>query len=120
MREEAGVLDRTRLEHLRALGGADFVDRMIGIFLRNAPLRIAAARAARQSGDWRSVARSVHSLAGSAANLGAVGLYRLCREVERLVGEGALGAVPSLLEELEDGFGRLCPCLEAARKESAA
>ena len=45
--------------------------------------------------------RNVHSLKGSAANIGAHELYRLCADVEKRTRNGDVAPIPALLGATE-------------------
>ncbi len=117
---EAGFLDPMRLEHLQALGGSGLVARLIDLFLRNAPARIAAARSAQEARDWGGVERAVHALVSSAGNIGAAGLMGLSREIERRAVQGPMEEIPALVRELDGGYERVRIRLEERRKELSA
>ncbi len=72
-----GVLDRQTLDNLRTMaGGPDFVESLIEDFLADAEAIIRELRVAAEKHAVRDFRELVHGLRGSAANIGAVGLYR--------------------------------------------
>ena len=100
----ASVLDAEVVDQLRSLahaGNEDLLVRLQASFARDAPVRLHALRAAIARGDAEGVAFNVHTLEGSAANLGASAMVATCRQIERL-GEAPRGAeVELLLTQLE-------------------
>jgi len=86
------VLDRDRLDVLRALGPADgwgILPAVIEAFLTNAPDQAAALHRAQQRGDPAELAAVLHGLRGAATNLGADGLAERCERMESLLRTGA-------------------------------
>jgi HPt (histidine-containing phosphotransfer) domain-containing protein len=76
-------LDPAALTRLDKLGGPGFAQRIIGIFLTEAPRRAADARRAAEARDGPALAHAVHALISSAGNLGATGLSDYARQLER-------------------------------------
>jgi HPt (histidine-containing phosphotransfer) domain-containing protein len=81
-RAEDRPLDPEALTRLRRIGGDTLVDRMIEIFLENAPARVATVVAAAARGDAGGVEQAAHSLKSRAANIGALRLYALSERAE--------------------------------------
>lgn len=97
------VLDAEVVSQLRALAGAgspDLLERLQAAYARDTPDRLRALRTAVAAGDDDAVAFSVHTLKGSAANLGA---RRVVAALERIEGTRATGgaALEPLLAALE-------------------
>lgn len=76
------VLDETPLARLTRLGGTELVDRMIDLFMENAPERVARVERGAASGDVGAVERAAHSLKSMAANVGAMQLSALADALE--------------------------------------
>lgn len=91
-------LEKTALEKLRKLGGDDFVNELVETFLKDAPERIEAALAAGRREDLEGIERATHSLASSAAMMGAMELHDLGRSIEH---RAADRSAESLLPDLE-------------------
>ena len=103
------VLAPEIVEQLRALaqaGNAGLLDKLQASFARDTPERIQALRAAVAAGDADAIAFNIHTLKGSAANLGAVQVVEACRRIESLAAGADAGAVEPLLVELEQGAAR--------------
>jgi two-component system sensor histidine kinase/response regulator len=93
------VLDPETVGQLRALAGAgnpELLDKLQASFARDTPLRLAALRAAIGADDAEALAFNLHTLKGSAANLGAIEIVAACGELE----DSAAGAAPAALELL--------------------
>ena len=79
------VLDPETVDQLRALAreaNSDLLNRLQASFARDTPPRLVALRAAISSGDADAVAFGLHTLSGSAANLGAIEIVATCRQIE--------------------------------------
>lgn len=112
-------LDDAAVARLRRLGGEKLVREMIALFLDYAPKRIAAARAAEQSGDLHALAQAVHPLKSSAGNVGARAMMELATQIEKLAQDKQPGPIPPMLRQLEDSFTSAKPHLEQLGKEAA-
>ena len=101
----ASVLDAEVVDQLRSLtqaGNPDLLDKLQESFTRDTPVRLAALRSAVGAGDGDAVAFNVHTLKGSAANLGAGHIVATCQRIEQH-GPSTPGAgeLAPLLAELE-------------------
>lgn len=75
------VLDATIIRRLERLGeatGQDLMSQLATLFIADADVRIDELRDALAGHDTDAIVRSSHTLSGSAANLGATELARLC------------------------------------------
>ena len=100
-------IDKSRVAELRRVGnerGQDGFSVLAEIFVKDGPPRLAAVREAVEEGDPAKTAWEAHALKGSAANLGAVELARLCEELERLGENGRLDGAAELQTRLESEF----------------
>jgi len=105
-------LDAAAVAALRALqrpGQPDVVGRVMRAYLGSAPPLLEALRIAVTQGDAAATHQAVHSLRSSSANIGALHLASLCREMESAARTRAL-----------DGAGRMLPAIEAAYEEARA
>lgn len=103
------ALDPAIVEQLQALaqaGNRGLLGKLQASFARDTPERLQALRAALAAGDADAVAFNAHTLKGSAANLGAVQVVRLCQQIESLPATPPAGIVEPLLAELEQGAAR--------------
>ena len=117
--QEEPTNDARALDRLRRFGGGKLLAEMIALFLTVTPERVATARQAHQAGDIPTLERALHSLKGSAAQLGAVRLQRLSERGERLARLGSLGGVPILMQELDEELPRVREWLIKARDEGS-
>jgi two-component system sensor histidine kinase/response regulator len=100
----ASVLDPETVAQLRALvraGNPDLLDRLQASFARDTPGRMGALRLAVADGDGEAVAFNLHTLKGSAANLGAIGVVAAVEQIERAPQAAGAAALEPLLAALE-------------------
>jgi CheY-like chemotaxis protein len=79
------VLDRATVAELKELGGLDepgLFAELVGLFLGDTPARIQQIMKALDENDAATLERAAHALKSSAANLGALKLSSLCKEIE--------------------------------------
>jgi PAS domain S-box-containing protein len=93
-----GVLDDRVVAGLRHLG-ADFLARLVPVFVLAAPDRLTAIRTAFDAGDSETLADAAHALRGSAGNLGGLRVAELCAQIEQDPG-GARSSLDQLEVEL--------------------
>jgi two-component system, sensor histidine kinase len=108
-------IDLAVLAQLRDLQGqaGDLPLKLAGIFKRDTGQRLNELRHAVDCTDAPAAARIAHAIKGSAANLGAHIVVRICSEIETGAEAADLGAVPRLLDELQHEFTRACDALTA-------
>jgi two-component system sensor histidine kinase/response regulator len=98
------VLDAAVVDQLRSLakaGNPELLHKLQESFTRDTPVRLAALRAAVAAGDADAVAFNVHTLKGSAANLGAEQIVTTCQRIERITGAPDARELEPLLADLE-------------------
>jgi len=76
-------------------GDEELFNEIVGLFLKDAPPKMASIKSALAVEDAPTVRRLAHSLKGAAAHLGAGRVKKLACEVERAAKEGDLAAVGS-------------------------
>jgi HPt (histidine-containing phosphotransfer) domain-containing protein len=98
------AVDKATLSSLREqLGGEDPVlDRILGLYLRELPGRMAAIRSAVEQGDAEALRESAHALRGSSVTLGATLAAELSAGLEAGAVAGDLARAPELLQQLEE------------------
>ena len=111
--DAVAVLDPSRLEELLDIdpGDPSMLLRFIDRFGAGARQRLAELRDAQAAGDAQAQGRIAHGLKGTAANLGAVALAEVCRQVEELGTAGRLADDP-LVGRLGDAVNRAVSALE--------
>jgi len=95
------------------------VGEVIQLYLTDAPRLKEAMEAAGLRGDGDGLRKAAHTLKSSSANIGALGLADLCRELERIGRQGKLENIEQVLSELEKEYHRVLAALqkEATRVE---
>ena len=93
-----------RLAWLRNMGGDEFRDDIVGIFLDNVPETIRRATGSEKNGDLAGVVHAARSLKSNAGDIGAVSLYELARRLERAAFQGDAGAVARVVGRLDEYF----------------
>jgi HPt (histidine-containing phosphotransfer) domain-containing protein len=97
-------LDPAALARLERLGGPPFATRMVDLFLRQAPPKVAAIRAALNARDADAVAYWAHGLISGSNNLGATRVWELVRQIEAAALAGRWEPLPTLVDTLEPAF----------------
>ena len=80
------------------------VEQIKELFVEDTPRQLADLRALAQQGDLVRLTRVAHTVKGSAANLGAHGMVRICAELQSLEEHGDIGIAASLVDDLEKQF----------------
>jgi PAS domain S-box-containing protein len=109
-RIEGHAIDRQALSNLRKLqmeGEPDIIQELGSMFLDRTPARIGTMRDAIAMGDAKTLKREAHNLKSSSANLGALRLSDLCKDLELLGRLGDLGGAMDLMDKAEEEFGRV-------------
>ncbi len=112
---EVAGLDQKALDNIRALqvaGAPDMLTQIIRIYLDDAPKLLQAIDQALADGDAHAAQKAAHSLKSSSANLGAMQLSGLCKDVEMSGRENALDRAPRLLEQIEAELAKVVSALE--------
>jgi PAS domain S-box-containing protein len=101
------VIDRKALDAIRALqthDGTDFLGRLIKLYLADSPRLIQKLKQAAAASDLPEMVRGAHTLRSSSANLGAMGLSRLCEELETSARRGVADMATSLAAKVETEY----------------
>ena len=112
---EKSPLDGNALDQIRTLqqkGAPDLVGEVIQLYLTDAPRLKEAMEAAGLRGDGDGLRKAAHTLKSSSANIGALGLADLCRELERIGRQGKLENIEQVLSELEKEYHRVLTALQ--------
>jgi HPt (histidine-containing phosphotransfer) domain-containing protein len=90
-----------QLQALAHGSSSGLLERLQSSFARDTPERLSALRAGVAAGDATAVAFAVHTLKGSAANLGARELVATCVQIENAPAAAAGQGLEPLLAQLE-------------------
>ena len=105
--EMISILDRRVLDDLRGLegsGNADFLRRVIDVYLEDAPKLIQKLKHAVETKDASEIAKAAHTLKSSSANFGARDLSDLCKQLEAFARSDSLHNAGELLAALESAY----------------
>ena len=108
------LLDQQRLDMIRAMnrpGSPPVLDRIIVMYNESSPEVVRALHEAGQRGDGEALREAAHNLKTSSANLGAVELAALCKEMEELGRQGRPEAARALLDRLDDAYQEVLAAL---------
>lgn len=114
------VLDMTVVDELIALcddGDPELLIDLIGMFLDDAPSKIASVLEGLRTCDLARVERAAHSLKGSSGNLGARQLQDACEQLQLLSHRGDLDGVRKAASQLLPVFGEVQHALLQLRRQ---
>ena len=121
---ESVVIDKGVLDNIRSLqrpGAPNVLAKVIGIYLGQSPGLLEALREAVHSGDDpEAMRRAAHSFKSGCANVGAVSLAALCKELEALGRRGEVDGAAALLDRIEQIYPLVCSQLTDESAKSAA
>jgi signal transduction histidine kinase/CheY-like chemotaxis protein/HPt (histidine-containing phosphotransfer) domain-containing protein len=115
-----GPVDWDVLSELLAMTRPEFLQDLLGIFLRDSRRMVADLRAAHEAGDreaWRQVA---HKLRGSCATVGARPMMHLTAVMEDLTDEEARDRGEDLVTRLEEEFAAVREALLSEKRRAGA
>jgi HPt (histidine-containing phosphotransfer) domain-containing protein len=104
------ALDTTILAALQELSestGPDFLSQLIADFVQDTTASLEALQAAVHAGNAETLAQVAHSLKGSSASIGALGMADLCATLQALGRRGAVTEAAPLVEQLVGEFSRV-------------
>ncbi|HSU94838.1 MAG TPA: Hpt domain-containing protein [Gemmatimonadaceae bacterium] len=110
------VGDVNALKRLERFGGSKLRAEITLLFLQEAPSRIASARAALDAGNIEGVRSVAHMLKSSAGQMGALGMQKLCEQLESPEHSPNLSL---LLTDLDHELVRYIAWLETAPQAGA-
>ncbi len=96
-------LDPAVVDSLRQLtppGEPDVLAEILSVFLTEVPRRVDRLKSAFRDRDAAEVQRAAHSLKGSSGNIGADGMFEVCRQIDERAKAGDLG-IDALLDGLD-------------------
>jgi len=86
---------------------AEFFKELVEMFLEDAPDRLDSMHRSIQAANVEDVAREAHGIKGAAANLSAIQIRDIAREMESAGQDGNVESLTALFEELRREFDRL-------------
>ena len=101
---DCSVLDRIRM--LESPGRQGLLEKVIALYLSESQKTFDNIRACVEAGDAEALRRAAHTLKSSSANVGATGVFDLCRKIEEQAAAGSLPSAGDLrLDRLEEEYG---------------
>lgn len=97
-------INPSAIASLKEIGGSKLVYQMIALFLEHAPLRMNAILEAQQNNDLNTIEKAAHSLKSSAANLGAMNVFKRAGELEKYAEDGQIEAIAPCITALNFCF----------------
>jgi HPt (histidine-containing phosphotransfer) domain-containing protein len=107
---EQEVLDASVIQGLRELGGEDdpgLLLELVQLFLSDAPQRMREIEYGLEQGDWKLLERAAHTLKSASANIGALGLSAICKELEASARQREAGPCNSLKRSSAECLARV-------------
>ncbi len=94
-------------------GDQEFLAELLEAYFEDAPSLVARMRAALAADNADEFRRAAHSLKSTSANFGAMGLSRMCRELEDMGKGGSLDGASERLALAEAEYARVRAELDA-------
>jgi len=99
--------------------GEDFLVDLIDVYLADTPNRIAQMRESVDGSDTDTLIREAHTLKSSSANVGAMRLSALAKQMELVWQTGNFAGMADDVREFEDEFIQVKAALEALKSSPA-
>ncbi|HEX9662701.1 MAG TPA: Hpt domain-containing protein [Candidatus Binatia bacterium] len=99
--------------------GEDFLVDLIDVYLEDTPNRIAQMRESVDGGDTDTLIREAHTLKSSSANVGAMRLSALAKQMEIVWQSGNFARMADDVQRFEDEFIQVKAALEALKSSPA-
>ena len=115
MRRSVASLDASAFEELRKLkqgGASDIVEKVIRMYLTNAPSLLEKMQGAVAAGDSDVLRDAAHTLKSSSASVGATDLSAMCQQLEALGRDGRVSEAMSVVGSAEAEFEAVSRALE--------
>jgi two-component system, sensor histidine kinase RpfC len=104
---EPKLLDLSRLNSLKQLGSnSNFIEKLVLDFMADAEQRIAALNTYTKARDFIEIKACGHTLAGSAINVGADELARLCESLSNIKPSDNFKTIELLAANVQDIYAR--------------
>ncbi len=101
-------LDQKSLDKIRSLGpnGPKMLSAVINIYLNDSPILIERLGESLNAGDAEAVAQAAHALKSASANLGAMSLAEMCRQLEDIARTNSVQGCDSLISRIRLEYGK--------------
>lgn len=117
---DTGIIDQVALEAIHSLqteGNEDILTRIINIYLSDAPQQMIKLQQALDDQDAVGLRNIAHSLKSSSANLGAMQLSALFKELEEKARLNSLLGTGELFDRAEIEFSKVAGQLKKQRAD---
>jgi signal transduction histidine kinase/CheY-like chemotaxis protein/pSer/pThr/pTyr-binding forkhead associated (FHA) protein/HPt (histidine-containing phosphotransfer) domain-containing protein len=107
---ESAILDHQVLDDLRSLAGAKaktFLSGIIGQYFEDSPQKLQAIEQAIDNQDATALRQAAHGLRSSSANLGAIAIADLCKQLEDLARSGTTQGSSTTMELLAQTYPKV-------------
>ncbi len=121
--QEVAELDPEAIAQIRALqrgSAGDVFDKVVDLYVESAAELLAQMQSGRKSGDLEVIEDAAHSLKSSGANVGAVVLSAMCKELETRCRDSDDGSLGAAIRSLELEHEKVCRALLLERTSDAA
>ncbi|HTP97272.1 MAG TPA: PAS domain S-box protein [Burkholderiales bacterium] len=111
----APKLDTGALDSIRSLqkpGAPNLLEKIVRLYVEDTPRLIETMRAAARATDANGLQRAAHTLKSASANVGALELAALCRQLEADARGGAVADASDRIERIEREFRAVVPVLQ--------
>jgi HPt (histidine-containing phosphotransfer) domain-containing protein len=111
-----GPLDVQALDaigFLQKKGAPDILAKVIDLYITDAPKLLCAMDDALTRGDGDALTKAAHTFKSSSANVGALNLSSLLKELETMGRMNSMKTAPGLLCKVEDEYGAVEDALKA-------
>jgi PAS domain S-box-containing protein len=118
--ESQSVLDRRVLKSLRQMAGtkaAFILSQIINNYLEDTPQLLQNIQDAVVAGDAQALRQSAHTLRSSSANLGAMDLSNLCKELEMMGRAGTLSEASECMAQVEAEYEKVKVALQIENEQ---
>lgn len=111
---EHECLDRRCLENIRSLGpdGGKMLSAVIGAYLEDTPVLIENLGVFQELEDAPNMGATAHALRSTSANVGAMALAALCKQVEQAARVNSVEDAGALIDQVRVEYGKVREALE--------
>ncbi len=109
------VLDVAVLESIRKMqqnGSPRLMERLIDLYQRSASTLLEQLRGAANTGGNEGLRIAAHTLKSSSANIGAIRMQKLCKDLESIARAGSVPDAPDHVAAIEQEFARVRAALQ--------
>lgn len=107
------AIDQSTIESLREMGGTEFLQQLLDIFLADMPVRMNDLDEAHRDSNSQLLSESAHSMKSSSANMGAMNLSKIYSHLETLGRQESTDGVAELVAAAHEEFELVGEALNA-------